>query len=121
MKQIKNYLFIITHLAKLRSVNPSNLVLIENPSERDYRDLATGRWVNFKAINALDFTIGLTRDAEGMLMSYVNQTHFNGKSLTGHQFLKNVDIMINISLDCLNCGGNIVSYIEELEKLNTRG
>jgi hypothetical protein len=96
----------------------SDGVFLVDLEDRDYRDLALGRWHAFKAFNALEFTIGMSSDGEALLDQYTFFTLGGGKALSGVKRVEQVQLKISICMECINTGKTLNKKLVELGVLS---
>lgn len=55
-------------------------MLLLNNTDQDQRDLALGRWTQFKQVFVPSFTVGMNQDTESLLLQYCLRTAFNSRT-----------------------------------------
>lgn len=66
--------------AKLLSQTNRSDVALKSHTEQDQRDLALGRWTQFKHTFVPAFTVGLNADNESLLLQYCLRQAYNART-----------------------------------------
>lgn len=92
--KIKQLFYILFRINKIAKTN--SYILITDATDKDKRDLALGRWTQYKNLRVPEFHIKMDKDAESMLFQHTFHQINGGLKLSPDQLLEQVDMMITI-------------------------
>jgi len=97
------------------------LSLVTEKSEADLRDLAVGRWVNYKMVVNPAFILGLNPDAEYILSRLCLDQLTKSYSKVGEAvqiggtiLLNRTNLMIEVCQDCITSGKTLEQKFKEM-------
>ena len=105
-------IYVLFNIIKLTKTN--SYVLLTDSLDVDKRDLAVGRWAQYKAVHVPEFHIRMSKDDESTLFQHTFFVIGGGKRLTPDQLIEQVAEMIKICNDSLEAGKTLALYIEGL-------
>lgn len=116
LRRIKLFFWVCWNYTALIKVN--NSIALSNPTDKDKRDLAMGRWINFKLTQVPDFHIKMTKDDEANVFQHTFFKIGKGKVLTPDQLLEQTAQVIQICEDAYSAGKTLEKYMSELPQEN---
>lgn len=116
IRRIKLFFWICWNYTKLIKIN--NSIALTDPSDQDKRDLAMGRWVNYKLVQVPEFHIKMTKDDESNVFQHTFYKIGKGQPLTPDQLLVQVAEVISICESAYNSGKTLEKHMSELPQEN---
>lgn len=111
-RKLRLLLFIIKNIYKITKTN--SYVLLTDMDDKDKRDLALGRWAQYKLMYVPEFNVKMDKDDESSLFFHTFMCINGGKKLSPDQLLEQCEMAIKICTDAYESGKSLKKYLEVL-------